>query len=191
MYKTSDDRRFQKNKKEIRRAYIDLILEKGYQKISISDIAEKADINRMTFYAHYNMVEDIFQEFVDDMELGITAAIAEETEFDMDHFFNLLNELMYQEIDFFRYAAKEGNCSDFRTAFRKTISKILKTDLSKNPNYNEQEQIIASDLASVCIAYSYLDWLAGDYGEMELNDVIAVTKKMLKDQLEYVTYSRN
>ena len=51
MYKTSNDRRFKKNKKEIRRAFIDLVIEKGYDKLTISEITERADINRMTFYS--------------------------------------------------------------------------------------------------------------------------------------------
>ena len=67
MYKTSNDRRFRKNKTAIQRAYIDLVVEKGYQHVTITDIAERADINRMTFYAHYETIEDIFSEFVDDI----------------------------------------------------------------------------------------------------------------------------
>lgn len=188
MYKKSKDRRFIKNKKEIRRVYIDLVIEKGYKKITISDIAERADINRMTFYAHYDAVEDVFNEFLDDMEQEIFDAIKKESDFDMDCFFNLLNELMYKEIDFFRYVAKEGNCSDFRSAFRKTIKKLIWMDMTRNHDYRENEKIVVQDLASVCIAYSYLDWLAGEYGDMEINEVTTITKKMLKDQLVYVNY---
>ncbi len=188
MYKKSKDRRFIKNKKEIRRVYIDLVIEKGYKKITISDIAERADINRMTFYAHYDAVEDVFNEFLDDMEQEIFEAIKKESGFDMDCFFNLLNELMYKEIDFFRYVAKEGNCSDFRSAFRKTIKKLICLDMKKNRDHSENEKIVVQDLVSVCIAYSYLDWLAGEYGDMEINEVTTITKNMLKDQLAYVTY---
>lgn len=189
MYKSSKDRRFIKNKKEIRRAYIDLVIEKGYKKITISDIAERADINRMTFYSHYDAVEDVFYEFLDDMEEEIFEAIKKEANFDMDYFFNLLSELMYQEIEFFSYVAKEGNCSDFRSAFRKTIKKLFRMNSAGNQEYKESEQIVVQDLASVCIAYSYLDWLAGEYGDMEINQVTAITKKLLKDQLAHVTYA--
>ena len=68
MYRTSDDRRFQKNKKAIRKAFINLVISKGYRSVTISDISEEADINRMAFYAHYDTVEDVFNEFVEDME---------------------------------------------------------------------------------------------------------------------------
>ena len=118
MYRKSSDRRFQKNKKQIRRAFIDLTIQRGFRRITISDIAARADINRMTFYAHYDTVEDVFDEFVDDMEQEITAAVSREKQCDIDHFFTLLNQMMYQEIDFFRYIAKEENCAYFRSRFR-------------------------------------------------------------------------
>ncbi|MBP3819963.1 MAG: TetR/AcrR family transcriptional regulator, partial [Butyrivibrio sp.] len=94
MYKVSSDRRFQKNKREIRKAYIKLVQEKGYQNVTISDIAQEADINRMTFYSHYDIVEDIFVEFVDEMESQIMSEISGKNRFDLDDFFELLNSLM-------------------------------------------------------------------------------------------------
>lgn len=157
MYKVSSDRRFQKNKREIRKAYISLVQEKGYQNVTISDIAQRADINRMTFYSHYDIVEDIFIEFVDEMESRIISEISSHNIFDLDIFFELLNNLMYQEIDFFRYIAKEGNCADFRYAFVKTIEKIIILDLDDKNDYSETQKKIAGNLIAVSIAYAYLD----------------------------------
>lgn len=191
MYKISEDRRFKKNKREIRRAFIDLVIEKGYQKLTISDIAERADINRMTFYAHYDAIEDIFNEFVDDMEAEIVEAIEKETEFDMDKFFQILNNMMYKEIDFFRYVAKQGNMSAFRGAFKSTISQLIRVDLKTDNPYTKEELLILGDLAAVCIAYSYLDWLAGDYGEIEISTVVNITKKILKETLNHITYVKH
>lgn len=188
MYRCSKDRRFIKNKNEIRRAYIDLVIKKGYNKVTISDIAELADINRMTFYTHYDTVEDVFNEFLDDMEQEIFDAIKYKSNFDIHSFFNLLNDLMYKEIEFFRYAAKDGNCSEFRIAFRKTIKKLIQIDMTSNPTFSENEKRVMQDLASVCIAYTYLNWLAGEYADMAIEEVTSITKLMLKDQLSYVTY---
>lgn len=190
MYRKSKDRRFQKNKKQIRRAFIDLTIQRGFRRITISDIAARADINRMTFYAHYDTVEDVFDEFVDDMEQEITAAVSWEKQFDIDHFFTLLNQMMYQEIDFFRYIAKEGNCADFRSRFRQAIDQILQVDFAEKAAYPSHEKQIRSSLASVCITYAYLDWLAGAYGDIPLDAVIDVTKNMLGEQLSQVTYRK-
>ena len=49
MYRTSSDRRFYKIKKDIRGAFMTLVLQKDhYSDISITEVAELADINRKT-----------------------------------------------------------------------------------------------------------------------------------------------
>lgn len=189
MYKTSTDRRFLKNKKEIQHAFMRLVMKKGYHNISVSDIAKEADINRMTFYAHYDVIEDIFKEFIDDMKNQITAAVSSETEFDLDSFFSILNTSMYQEYDFFRYVSKENSCSEFCSAFRKAICDILIFDNSDSTLTNSINTIIAGNIAASCIATAYLDWLAGSYGKIELDDVLSIVKDMLKDQIKYIRYS--
>ena len=188
MYRNSKDRRFQKNKRALRRAFIDLTIEKGYQNLTITDLTERADLNRMTFYSHYDSIEDVFAEFVDDMEREIEGAISKENEFTIDRFIGILNPIMYREIDFFRYVAKEGNCYDFKTSFKDTIGKLIKVDGAAGTAVTESQQNIISDLCAVCIAYSYLDWLAGDYGDAELEQVLSVTKDLLKDHLPWVIY---
>ena len=120
MYKTSKDRRFQKNKKALQQAFIELTVEKGYSALTVSAITRRADVDRMTFYSHYDTIDDIFREFVDDMEHEISERISEEGGFNIDRFFEILNSLMYKEIEFFRHAAAASS-ADLRTAFKDTI----------------------------------------------------------------------
>ncbi|WFR55849.1 TetR/AcrR family transcriptional regulator [Anaerocolumna sp. AGMB13025] len=47
------DRRIKKTRQLIMDTFIDLLDEKGFEKITINDIAERADINRGTVYLHY------------------------------------------------------------------------------------------------------------------------------------------
>ncbi|MBP1755628.1 MAG: TetR/AcrR family transcriptional regulator [Firmicutes bacterium] len=47
------DRRIQKTRQSIMNTFIDLLAEKGFEKITINDIAERANINRGTVYLHY------------------------------------------------------------------------------------------------------------------------------------------
>jgi AcrR family transcriptional regulator len=47
------DRRIQKTRQLIMNTFIGLLAEKGFEKITINDIAERADINRGTVYLHY------------------------------------------------------------------------------------------------------------------------------------------
>jgi len=47
------DRRIQKTRQAIVDTFVELLNEKGFDKITINDIANRANINRGTFYLHY------------------------------------------------------------------------------------------------------------------------------------------
>ncbi|PTF15060.1 TetR/AcrR family transcriptional regulator [Staphylococcus devriesei] len=59
-----EDRRVRKTKTAIKKAFTDLLKQKDLDKITIQDISNLADINRGTFYLHY---EDKYS-LLDDME---------------------------------------------------------------------------------------------------------------------------
>ncbi len=49
----SPDRRIQRTRHLLRQAFMDLVLEKGFVATSIQDIAQRANVNRGTFYFHF------------------------------------------------------------------------------------------------------------------------------------------
>ena len=53
------DRRIQRTRQLLHEALIALILEKGYDAITVQDILERANLGRSTFYAHYRDKEDL------------------------------------------------------------------------------------------------------------------------------------
>ena len=57
-----EDRRVVRTKRSIRGAFAELLSEKDYNDITVTDIAERADINRKTFYNYYRNTEDLVQE---------------------------------------------------------------------------------------------------------------------------------
>ena len=61
------DRRVRKTKQQLRQALMDLMSEKPSKSISVRELAERADINRGTFYIHYKDVSDLLQRLEDEM----------------------------------------------------------------------------------------------------------------------------
>ncbi len=59
MAKTSIDRRVARTRAMLQKAHISLILEKGYEAITVEDICEAANVGRSTFYAHYTGKDDL------------------------------------------------------------------------------------------------------------------------------------
>lgn len=58
-----------RSRRFIRQSFLELLKEKRLEKITVTDIVKRADINRSTFYAHYAdvraLIEEIQQEFVE------------------------------------------------------------------------------------------------------------------------------
>ena len=59
------DRRVVRTRRRIEKALFELIEEKGFRKMTVQDIAERADINRATFYAHYEDKYDLLMHSVE------------------------------------------------------------------------------------------------------------------------------
>jgi len=53
------DRRVARTRAMLQKAHISLILEKGYEAITVEDICEEANVGRSTFYAHYTSKDDL------------------------------------------------------------------------------------------------------------------------------------
>lgn len=53
------ERRKQDTRRRLKQATIELILEKGYDAVTVQDITDRADLGRGTFYVHYTDKEDI------------------------------------------------------------------------------------------------------------------------------------
>lgn len=68
MAQKKEYRSAQRSRRMIRQAFLELLQEKEYAKITVTDIVTRADLNRSTFYAHYpdvsGVVEELQQEIV-------------------------------------------------------------------------------------------------------------------------------
>ena len=73
MEHTSKDLRVRRTLKAIRSAFYELVLTKNYSDISITELTDLAEINRKTFYAHYNTIEDIITEMENELVMNIDA----------------------------------------------------------------------------------------------------------------------
>ena len=58
--KEKHDRRSQRTRDLVGEAFVQLLKEKGYSAITVSDIIERANIGRSTFYSHYRDKDDLF-----------------------------------------------------------------------------------------------------------------------------------
>lgn len=65
--RNTEDRRVRKTKKQLRMALTTLLLKKDLDAITVRDVAELADVNRGTFYAHYKDVEELLHQLENEL----------------------------------------------------------------------------------------------------------------------------
>jgi len=65
------ERRVARTKAAIEDAFVQLVLEHGYERVAVEDISDRADLARATFYAHYPNKEavllSVFNRLVEDL----------------------------------------------------------------------------------------------------------------------------
>lgn len=142
------DRRISKSKNALKEALLVLMKEKDFKKISITDIVQLADLNRGTFYKHYQYKEDILEEIIDDVITDLIASYREpykESEsFDV-------SKLSPTAIKVFDHVWKYANFytlivqSNALLGFQNRFCNVLKTlalqelsDQMSNPNINRE-----------------------------------------------------
>ena len=67
MAEISEDRRARRSRKLLKQGFMDLLREKGFSRISVRDITERADVNRGTFYLHYPDTAALMRSVEEDM----------------------------------------------------------------------------------------------------------------------------
>ena len=67
MTQQKENRSSRRSRRLIRQAFEALIQEREFSKITVTDIVERADLNRSTFYAHYPDIFGIVEEMQDEI----------------------------------------------------------------------------------------------------------------------------
>lgn len=83
MAEEKQDRRVLRTKGMMQDALLALMHENAFSEITAKDITDRANLNRATFYSHYNSTFDLLDE-LEDRVLAIFAEILDETEITED-----------------------------------------------------------------------------------------------------------
>jgi AcrR family transcriptional regulator len=74
---TDLDRRVRRTRRTLAEALIALILERGYERITVQDILDRADVGRSTFYAHFRDKEALLLACFDDVRDQLRSELGE------------------------------------------------------------------------------------------------------------------
>ena len=73
---TDGDRRVRRTRAALQQALIELIVERGFDKVTVRDVLDRADVGRTTFYAHYRDKEALFASCFADLRTDLQREIS-------------------------------------------------------------------------------------------------------------------
>ncbi len=179
-YRQNLDRRQIKTKKAIIGAFIHLLQEKDISKITITELSKIANIDRKTFYLHYESISDLYN----DLGNMVVSIIKDEIiEFSTGNgsayeFFTGINEIISEKIDLFKSIAKNNDFTDFMFMIKDILSdELIEMYGKKNTSANERLKLTAEFIASGTISM-YLRWLKGDTG-ITMDELALIAAEMI------------
>lgn len=121
-------------KEKIKAAFIDLVHEKGFEAMTVSDIARKCDINRGTFYLHYVDKYDLMNKLEEEVMFDLEAIILKdsgqkeaEDSLELIPYDEILEALVYVkgEFDFVKAIASPGGDPNFMQTLKSIIGQLI------------------------------------------------------------------
>ncbi|MGE7718302.1 TetR/AcrR family transcriptional regulator [Priestia megaterium] len=194
MGKDKVDLRVLKTRKAIKEAFLMLIQTKGYERTTIQDIANKAMINRNTFYLHYvdkpDLMENLCHESIEELTVCFNMEVKDQDihAIDKELFISSLDK-MFKAIEanivFFRTMLSQNGQSNFSIRLKEALKDFI---LSGNDDHNPKmkvglEYIISGLVGVICTWILDSEHLAVEevirhLSEIHFNNVLDLLKDM-------------
>lgn len=180
------DLRILKTKKNIYEAFISLMSEKSFEEIKVSEICERALINRSTFYSHFDDKYTLFDSLISYMrqslidELGKNDKIHNTKEYYMEVLRILLNDLEVKK-DLYRASLLNNRNS----IAMDMIYSTLKEDVLEKINNKTPEGVPADFIAFFYLGAIYsvcLEWIKDGY-EYPKDDIVSYIDKLIPEDI--------
>ena len=162
------DRRIQRTKLAIHEAFISLMNEKGFDATQVSDIAERANINRGTFYVHYQDKYDLLEKTQTELINQVQTILLEEDDLNFADIY-FVDKPLPIIVTFFRFM--HDNAPLMRALynfegglpFQARIRELIETNLKIELVFNINNFLVPSEyLISYAISAHFgviKDWL--------------------------------
>ncbi|KWX69711.1 HTH-type dhaKLM operon transcriptional activator DhaS [compost metagenome] len=166
-----EDPRVVRTRQLIREAFRELLQHKGFDAITIKDIAQRATINRATFYVHYEDKYALLDEIIEQAFVKmIPGQVTNAQEF-TDEICSQLILMTYSYIvDFYQICRMDSK--SIATLVDSKIKKMLRQiieDIFLKGDDRQQARMVSAMTASAIYSAAY-DWLI--FGESDRPDLL-------------------
>ena len=162
------DRRILKTRAAIQTAFRRLVTEQGLNKVTVSSLAREANIDRKTFYLHYESIDDLLDNEIEQLMTRVVGCIdvgrlLEAPRAQIRRAFDEVNAIISEDLELYRYVA--GNLSIDFTIDRiaRAVARLVQKHPVQTAAANGERVIYLVRFFLVGAVSVYGSWLRSDH----------------------------
>ncbi|WP_226529659.1 TetR/AcrR family transcriptional regulator [Metabacillus niabensis] len=148
---SSIDRRILKSQQALKKSLLSLMQQKALKEITIKDIVEGADLNRGTFYKHYqykeDLLDDIMEDVIADLKYSFREPYKDKETFEIENL-TVASIKIFEHVEknkeFYSLMLKSNVLSGFQTRVCDVLNDLALQDLQAllpDSNVNRELQV--------------------------------------------------
>ena len=175
----TEDLRVQKTIDAIQKTFEDMIYERDYEKITVKELCERAQINKKTFYRYYSVLDDLLAEL---------QGIMIEEYLERIKNYQIPEELDKINREFFLYSAEKGAVYEKITCsgnYRYIRSKMIRNVMNSTWKSSAWFQLLEPSKQAVLLRFiqtasveMYCQWVT-DGKKIPLEEMIKISNQLL------------
>jgi AcrR family transcriptional regulator len=157
-------------------AFVQLLAEKPYESISVSDVTRRADLNRGTFYAHFDNIDDLFRCVMEDITTKVSHLLDQTLDGDfLENPLPVLKQIgNYLDNDrkLYHKLVSSTSAEMFINSLTKMFRGRVRERLIEGKTEDEARfDVLVSEYLASGILGTYRAWLVGEYGATRIEEV--------------------
>lgn len=169
------NRNAQRSIRLLKEAFMELLAEKPYESITVSNVARKADLNRGTFYAHFDNVDDLMRSVMSDTADTISEFLSKAVEsgFLEDPLPVLAQVGAYldQNRELTRKLVESRSVEPFVLALESRFREWVQQRIPARTAEEKLACAMLTDYLAGGVLQTYRSWLVGEYPGVEIEEV--------------------
>lgn len=184
------DKRIIKTRTNIKNAFMELVETTEMSKISVSELANKALVNRSTFYLHYTDVQSVASDIESEISQNIASAIdgfnVNDIHGSIYYIFSKLTSHLEENQSKKRYIIYSTNSNYIVSKLKEIFVEKAKNSIFNVININEKFLDYPLTFAAAGVIDCYVKWVRGD-GSTSLEEAMREVGKITEYIISTIT----
>lgn len=162
----------------LKAAFLRLLAEEPYDLITVSDVTREADLNRGTFYAHFDNIDELLRSTMSDVSEKISLLMDQSIDVDfLDDPMPVLGQIgecLSKDRDLYRKLVSSTSVEPFINSLHETFCRSIRERMARTGACGDARlSAILTEYLTSGVLGTYRSWLAGDYGDATVDEVNA------------------